>query len=77
MFGGWINSNKAHPDTGVLCFRIKASALENIKKYFQSKDDLPSIVTRLDEKALKAMFEAMMDAEGSWNDRKGHQFRAP
>lgn len=74
MFGNWISSESIHPDTGVLCFRIKASATEGIRKYFKTKDDMPSIVTRLSLPAMEAMFEAMMEAEGSKHLTKGHQF---
>lgn len=73
MFRAIISSESVHPDTGVICFRIKTSALSTIKKYFKSKEDLPSIVTRLGSVELAAMYEAMMDAEGH-RGLKGFQF---
>lgn len=74
MFSDDISSESVHPDTGVICFRIKAASLGNIRIHFSSKDDLPSIVTRLDTPSLKAMFEAMMDAEGSCHKTSGDAF---
>lgn len=65
LLGDWKSSESIHPTTDVICFRINTKYLENIKKYFKSKNDLPSIITRLNEKALRGMFEAMFKAEGS------------
>lgn len=73
MFAANISSESIHPDTGVICFRIKTKSLSEIKLYFKSKDDLPSIVTRLSVASLTVMYQAMMDAEGSLN-AKGNQF---
>ena len=64
-FADYISSESVHPDTGVICFRLKVKAMSNILKYFKSKDDMPSIVTRLDRDSLYAMSSAMMMAEGS------------
>ena len=64
-FADYISSESVHPDTGVICFRLKVSKMKNILKHFKSKDDMPSIVTRLDEQSLYAMLSAMMMAEGS------------
>jgi hypothetical protein len=73
LFADYISSESVHPLTGVICFRLKTGTLNNIKKIFHSKADLPSIVTKLNREGLEAIFEAMMDAEGCWN-LKGNQF---
>jgi hypothetical protein len=72
-FNDWISSESIHPDTGVICFRIKREKLNNILKYFKSKSDMPFIVTRVNKKCLKLMHKAMMEAEGSCSI-KGNQF---
>lgn len=68
LFGTYISSESIHPDTGVICFRLRAESTKRITKYFKSKNDLPGIVTRLNREALEGMFEAMMDAEGCRNN---------
>jgi len=70
LLGTDCSSEFVHPDSGVICFRIKASALKNIKKYLRSKDDLMSIVTRLNKEAMAEMRRAMLMAEGGISGRK-------
>jgi predicted nucleotidyltransferase len=65
MFADYISSESIHPDTGTICFRLKAGEMMNIRKVFSSKEDMPSIVTRLSEDACNAMYQAMLDAEGT------------
>jgi len=74
IFGDWITSEYIHPDTGVICFHISAKHTKNIIKYFKSKDDIPSIVTKLSREAQESMYEAMLDAEGSRSFIKGTGF---
>lgn len=64
-YGEYISSESIHPDTGVICFRLKAAMVTNIKQLLKSKADMPKIVTRLDHKACNAMYNAMLDAEGT------------
>lgn len=65
LLGEYLTSESIHPDTGVICFRIGNGWGNNIKQYFHSKDDLPSIVTKLSVEAATAMHKAMFMAEGS------------
>ncbi len=65
VFSEYISSESIHPETGTICFRIKAKSLSKIRKVFSSKEDLPKIVTRLSEEACRAMYRAMLDAEGT------------
>lgn len=64
-FGSYIMSESVHPDTGVICFRLSAASTSAIQPMFRSKEDLPSIVTRLGKEECLAMYEAMMLAEGT------------
>jgi len=64
-FSDYISSESVHPETGVICFRLKAGELGAIRNVFKLKDDLPAIVTRLGEKECQAMYEAMISAEGT------------
>lgn len=64
-FAEYISSESVHPETGVICFRLKAAKLGEIRKVFGSKDDLPGIVTQLGEKECQAMYDAMLAAEGT------------
>lgn len=68
-FSEYISSESIHPDTGVICFRLKANKLKTIRKLLKSKDDLPEIVTRLGKNECKAMYEAMLSAEGTATNR--------
>ncbi|MDD5551419.1 MAG: hypothetical protein PHS34_09180 [Candidatus Omnitrophica bacterium] len=74
IFSDWITSEYVHPDTGVICFHIGTKYTKNIIKYFKSKEDIPSIVTKLSREAQESMYEAMLDAEGSRNFIKGTGF---
>ena len=65
LLGKDCSSESIHPDTGVICFRIKGSTLKNIKKYFRDKNDLMNIATRLSKEAMKSMRDAMFMAEGN------------
>ncbi|HUU53144.1 MAG TPA: hypothetical protein VMW44_00720 [Candidatus Bathyarchaeia archaeon] len=73
-FSEYISSESIHPDTGVICFRLKAAKTRNIFKVFKSYDDLPKAVTRLDEKACLAMRNAMMEGDGHDAGVKGRSF---
>lgn len=73
-FSEYISSESVHPDTGVICFRLKADKTREIAKVFTSYDALPAIVTRLDKEACCAMREAMMMGDGHDAERKGQSF---
>jgi hypothetical protein len=62
-----ITSESVHPQTGVICFRLSTTWAIKLLQYFKTKEDLPSIVTRLSNKAADAMWTAMMLAEGHYN----------
>lgn len=65
LLGEYVTSESIHPDTGVICFRIGREYYKKIKDIYREKSDLPRIVTHLSTEALEAMYEAMMNAEGS------------
>ncbi len=58
-------SRKPHPTTGVICVPVSLEDTRAITKYFKSKKDLPSIVTRLSAEAADEMLQAMDKAESS------------
>lgn len=64
-FKDYISSESVHPQTGVICFRLSAPKISKIRSVFQTKEDLPSVITRLGQAECRAMYDAMMRAEGS------------
>lgn len=52
-------------DNGVEVFCVPQHIMDRILKVCPSKDSLPSVVTRLSEDATKAMWKAMMCADGN------------
>lgn len=74
MFSDAISSESVHPDTGVICFRLRRDATRKLAEICPTKDQLPTVVTQLDHPSLEALYEAMMDAEGSVHPRAGAQF---
>lgn len=64
-FGEYITSESVHPTTGTICFRLGAKTIERIRAVYSIKEDLPGVVTRLSREACEAMYQAMLDAEGT------------
>lgn len=56
---------KPHPDTGVCAVPVSLEDINDLKKVFKSKADLPRIVCHLSREAAEAMWDAMFKAEGS------------
>ncbi|MCX5726882.1 MAG: hypothetical protein NT030_06915, partial [Candidatus Saganbacteria bacterium] len=69
IFKDYITSESIHPTTGVSCLRISTKFTQKIKSLVKTKDDIPSVVTRLNKKALKAMYCAMIEAEAAIDSR--------
>ncbi len=70
LLGEYMTSESPpHPETGTICFRVGAVWTNKIKRYFESKDDMPGIVTRLSSEAVQSMWDAMFMAEGSIGKR--------
>ena len=65
---------KPHPDTGVVCVPVSHADVSELKKVFKSKEDLPRIASRLSPEAAAAMWQVMMDAEGSDNGKNSPHF---
>jgi len=73
-FKDYISSEYKHPDTGVICFRLKAKMMKNIFNIFKSKEDLPKLITRMNIQQLKNILQAMQKGDGADNEIKGSYF---
>lgn len=61
-------ARKPHPETGVVCVPVSLEDVSEIRKVFSSKSDLPSIVCGLSREAADAMWDAMFNAEGNYDE---------
>ncbi len=74
LLGSDARAEYVHPDTETIHMPLSAELTKRLVEICPSKEKLPELVTRLTEPAAKAMWQAMMDAEGSCHERAGTTF---
>ncbi len=74
LLGDDARAEYVHPQTGVVHFSMSLALSSRLAEICPSRESLPLIVTHLNESAAKAMWQAMVDAEASVNERAGTHF---
>jgi hypothetical protein len=64
---------KPHPISGVVPVSVARADIKALLKFYEAKDDLPSLCAGLSPDAAEAMWDAMFKAEGCTTGRDGAQ----
>lgn len=68
---------KPHPISGVVPVGVARDDVRALTKHYETKSDLPSLVTLLSPEAAEAMWDAMFKAEGSSSETFDHFAQVP